>query len=53
MDGDRSEISKTSTSKFSSLGQGTLRCIIVDDVFSLAHAQIVHMLIVLLSLLCT
>ena len=29
-----------------------LRCMIVYDMFNLAHAQIVNILIVLLSLLC-
>ena len=48
IDSDPSEISRTSF-----LARALCyACIIVDDVFNLAHAQIVHVVIVLLSLPC-
>ena len=56
IDGDSSEISRTSASKRSSFGPGTPRCIhhaLWWRNLARAHAQIVHVLIVLLSLLCT
>ena len=53
IDSDSSEISRASMSNLSSLGQSTSCSIVADNMFNLAHVKIVHMLIVLLSLLCT
>ena len=53
--GDPSEILRASSLKLSkpALAGGHTACIVKDDSFNLAHAQIVYMVIVILSLLCT